>query len=53
VPVPLQVVFLIIGAGLILCAAVVCISWHLWYGSTKTKPVPLRQQAEQRAFFKL
>lgn len=53
VPVPLQVVFLIIGAGLILCAAVMCISWHLWYGSTKTKPVALRQQAEQRAFFKL
>lgn len=53
VPVPLQVVFLVIGAGLILCLAVVCISWHLWYGSTKTKPITLRQEAEQRTFFKL
>jgi hypothetical protein len=55
VPVPLQVVFLIIGAALILCIAVACISWHLWYGSAKTSPLPLRQRAavEQRAFFKL
>ena len=54
VPVPVQVVFMIIGAALILCIAVVCISWHLWYGSARTKAAPVRQQAvEQRAFFKL
>ena len=55
VPIPLQVVFMIIGAVLILCIAVVCTSWHLWYGSARTKSVPVRQQqpAEQRAFFKL
>jgi hypothetical protein len=54
VPVSLQVVFMIIGAGLILCIAVVCISWHLWYGSARTKSLAVRQQpVEQRAFFKL
>ena len=52
-PVSLQVVLLITGAGIILCAVVICISWHLWYGSSKMKPVPVRPQAKQPRFFKL
>ena len=51
-PVPVQVVLMVIGAGLILCIAVACISWHLWYGSARTKAtLPVRQ--EQQRFFKL
>ena len=44
VPVPLQVVLMIIVATILLCAAVLCISWHLWYGSTRTRPVPVQQR---------
>lgn len=58
VPVPLQVVFMIIAATIILCSAVLCISWHLWYGSTRTRPIPLQQrppeqQQQQQIFFKI
>lgn len=54
VPVPLQVVLMIIAATLILCAAVICISWHLWYGSTRAPAVVLRQKPpEQQQFFRI
>jgi hypothetical protein len=54
VPVPLQVVLMIIAATLILCAAVLCISWHLWYGSTRVKQLPVRQRPqEQQQFFRI
>jgi len=55
VPVPLQVVMMIIGATLVLCAAVLCISWHLWYGSTRASKLPVRKAppAEQQQFFRI
>ena len=54
VPVPLQVVLMIIAATLTMCAAVLCISWHLWYGSTRAAPLPVRQKPqEQQQFFRI
>ena len=54
-PVPLQVVLLVVfPVGLILCFVTMCVSWHLWYGSSRKQAVKTREpDAEQRKFFSL
>ena len=55
-PVPLQVIVLVVfPVGLILCCVVMCVSWHLWYGSERKQPIKVRQVPpdEQRKFFTL
>jgi len=56
-PVPLQVIVLVVfPVGLILCCVVMCVSWHLWYGSERKQAIKARQvpsESEQRKFFTL
>ena len=59
-PVSLQVVFFtIFPAALLLCGVVVCLSWHLYYGTKRgdNKQVPQNNQqnagAQRNGFFKL
>jgi hypothetical protein len=54
-PVPLQVVVLVVlPVGLILCFVTMCVSWHLWYGSSRKQAVKTREpDVEQRKFFSI
>jgi hypothetical protein len=55
-PVPLQVVVLVVfPVTLILCCVAMCVSWHLWYGSSRKQAIKVRQEpeGEQRKFFSL
>lgn len=60
-PVSLQVVFFtIFPASLLLCGVVVCLSWHLYYGTKRgdKEKVPQKQQqqnagAQRKGFFKI